>query len=245
MKTMAVEREEVDQRRDERQQDLEEDHVRQGAPADPAVSRGVAADDGALVLPDRLHRAERPAVALTPEPAEGRGRLGPGSRVLGVDHPVTQAPDGEGEVGVLGEGVARARRRPRGACSRRNAPIAPGTVGVHCSTSYMRRSRLKPMTYSMCCQRPSRPRRLPTFVLPATAPTRGSASGCDEAVDGVALEDGVAVDHDDDLGVRVQDARRQRRGLAAVGRRMRRTPLEPRSPPRSRPWRRWSRRRRR
>src|SRR5205807_576589 len=60
---------------------------------------------------------------------------------------------------------------------RRNAPIAPGTVGVHCRTSYIRRSRLNPITYSMCCQRPSRPRRLPTFVFPDTAPTAGSASG--------------------------------------------------------------------
>src|SRR5829696_9180601 len=54
--------------------------------------------------------------------------------------------------------------------SRLKAPIAPGTVGMHCKTSYMRRSRLNPITYSMCCQRPSKPRRLPTFVLPETAP---------------------------------------------------------------------------
>ena len=56
--------------------------------------------------------------------------------------------------------------------------IAPGTVGMHPSTSYMRRSRLNPMTYSMCCQRPSRPPRLATLVLPETAPTRSSANGC-------------------------------------------------------------------
>ena len=57
--------------------------------------------------------------------------------------------------------------------SRRNAPMAPGTVGMHRSTSNIRRSRLNPITYSMCCQRPSSPRRLPTFVLPETAPTSG------------------------------------------------------------------------
>ena len=34
------------------------------------------------------------------------------------------------------------------------------------------------MTYSMCCQRPTMPRRLPTLTLPATAPTAGSANGC-------------------------------------------------------------------
>jgi len=30
----------------------------------------------------------------------------------------------------------------------------------------------------MCCQRPSIPRRFPTFVFPETAPTVGSPSGC-------------------------------------------------------------------
>ncbi len=61
---------------------------------------------------------------------------------------------------------------------RRNAPTAPGTVGMHSARSNRRRSRLKPTTYSMCCQRPSRPPRLTTLALPETAPTRGSAKGC-------------------------------------------------------------------
>ncbi len=55
--------------------------------------------------------------------------------------------------------------------------MAPGTVGMHSSTSNMRRSRLKPKTYSRCCHLPSSPRRLPTLVLPLTAPTAGCASG--------------------------------------------------------------------
>ena len=46
------------------------------------------------------------------------------------------------------------------------------------SMSYIRRSRLKPITYSMCCQAPISVSRLPTLALPATAPTRGSANGC-------------------------------------------------------------------
>ncbi len=62
--------------------------------------------------------------------------------------------------------------------SRRNAPIAPGMVGMQRSRSYMRRSRLKPITYSMCCQAPMIVLRLPTLALPATAPTSGSAKGC-------------------------------------------------------------------
>ncbi|CAM5702471.1 hypothetical protein SGLAM104S_08892 [Streptomyces glaucescens] len=45
------------------------------------------------------------------------------------------------------------------------------------STSYIRRSRLKPITYSMCCQAPMSVSRLPSLALPATAPTRGSPKG--------------------------------------------------------------------
>ena len=36
---------------------------------------------------------------------------------------------------------------------RRNAPTAPGMVGMQCPRSKTRRSTLNPMTYSMCCQR--------------------------------------------------------------------------------------------
>ncbi len=62
--------------------------------------------------------------------------------------------------------------------SRRNAPPAPGTVGIDRVTSYTRRSTLKPTTYSMCCRRASRVSRLAILTLPDTAPTVGSAKGC-------------------------------------------------------------------
>ena len=73
------------------------------------------------------------------------------------------------------------------------------------------------MTYSMCCQRPSMPPRLPTFVLPDTAPTVGSASGRTRRRDGLRLEDGVAVDHHDDLRLGGEHAGGQGGSLAAVG----------------------------
>jgi hypothetical protein len=59
-------------------------------------------------------------------------------------------------------------------------------VGMQPNESYIRRSRLNPMTYSMCCHVPRIPRRLPTFTLPATAPTVSSPNGwtrrCSESV---------------------------------------------------------------
>ena len=41
---------------------------------------------------------------------------------------------------------------------------------------YARRSRLKAVTYSTCCQSVSSVCRLPTFTVPDTAPTPGSAN---------------------------------------------------------------------
>src|SRR5207248_11780189 len=64
----AVDRKQVDHWRHEGQKDLEQDHVGQRAQTDPAVVR-VVADHRALVLPDGLHRPERPPVALAPQPA--------------------------------------------------------------------------------------------------------------------------------------------------------------------------------
>src|SRR3954454_1499302 len=101
----AVEREQVDQRRHEGQQDLEEDHVGQCAESDAAVV-GIAAEHRALVLPDGLHRPERPPVALAPQPAQRRGCFGPSAGVLRVEHVVSATADGERQVGVLSQGVA-------------------------------------------------------------------------------------------------------------------------------------------
>ena len=113
--------------------------------------------------------------------------------------------------------VSAARRRRRPERSRRNAPIAPGTVGMHSATSNMRRSRLKPITYSRCCQRPSSPLRLATLVLPLTAPTSGSGERLDETADRVGFEDGVAVDEDEQVAAACADAGVERRRLAGVG----------------------------
>ena len=100
---------------------------------------------------------------------------------------------------------------------RRNAPTAPGTVGMHSSTSYMRRSRLNPITYSMCCQRPSSPLRLPTLVLPLTAPTRVVFERRDQVANGFGLEHRVAVDGHDDFSGAGVDTGVQGDRLALVG----------------------------
>src|SRR5207247_1308228 len=99
-----VEREEVDQRGEQRQRDLEQDEVRQRAPADPLLP--LAPESGSM-LPDRLEGPVAPAVALAPERDERRRRLGPGPRLLDVDDLPAGPAEGDRRVGVLGE------RRPR------------------------------------------------------------------------------------------------------------------------------------
>ena len=96
----AVDREEVDQRREQRQRDLEEDEVREAAAADRMLAR---TPERRAVLPHGLQRPVAPAVALPPEAAERRRRLGPGARVLLVDDAPAGASDRERQVGVLGE----------------------------------------------------------------------------------------------------------------------------------------------
>src|SRR5438128_249273 len=56
----------------------------------------------------------------------------------------------------------------------RHAPSAPGTTVMQFSKSKARFSMFWLVTYSSACQRVSQRERLPTFTLPATAPTLGS-----------------------------------------------------------------------
>ena len=95
---------------------------------------------------------------------------------------------------------------------------------MHWPRSNSRRSRLKPTTYSMCCQRPSSPPRLTTLALPDTAPTRGIREGLHQPPDRVRLEDRVTVDHHQQVERGGRDAGVERGRLARVGCRMTRTP---------------------
>ena len=57
---------------------------------------------------------------------------------------------------------------------------------------------------------------MPTFVLPETAPTSGSRKGWTSSRERAGLEDGVGVDHDDDVVPGLRDPGVQRGGLARV-----------------------------
>src|SRR5439155_25128687 len=93
------------ERRADGEEDLEQDHVGQGAPADSPLA-WIAGEQRAAVLPDRLHGPVGPTVALAPQAAERGRRLGPCACLLGVDDALARASDREREIGVLGQRVA-------------------------------------------------------------------------------------------------------------------------------------------
>src|SRR5205823_7091461 len=65
-----VDGERVDDQRAQREQDLEEREIGQPDEGDAPLRAVAQMTEGALVLPGRLHRAVRPAVALAPQRAE-------------------------------------------------------------------------------------------------------------------------------------------------------------------------------
>ncbi len=90
----------VDQRRDERQKDLEDEDVRQGKEAHGAVLA-----EGSTVLEDRLQDAEGPAEALPHQAVCVDWGLGECEGLVLVDDGVALFEEVHGQVGVFGDGV--------------------------------------------------------------------------------------------------------------------------------------------
>ena len=104
----AGDKHQVDQRRDQGQQDLEDEDIGQGEEAHGAVLA-----DGALVLEDGLKDAEGPAEALAHQAVGVDRSLGEGQGLVFVDDGVALLEKVHGQVGVFGDGVrSGSRRRP-------------------------------------------------------------------------------------------------------------------------------------
>src|ERR1700688_4599745 len=85
----------VDQRGDQREENLEDENIRQGKQAHGAVFA-----DGALVFEDGLEDAEGPAEALADEAIRVDWGLGKCEGAVFVDHAVALLEQIHGEVGV-------------------------------------------------------------------------------------------------------------------------------------------------
>ena len=94
------------ERRDQRQQYLEDDDVRQRDPAQHAFS-----GKGLAMFKDRLQNSEGPAEALAHQSAGIDRRLGVGERTIFVLHTISAAEQCHGEVCVFGNRVGVERSR--------------------------------------------------------------------------------------------------------------------------------------
>ena len=168
------------------------------------------------VLPQALQRAVRPAEALLGEAANGRGRFRPGDRPNCRSAPIALLLHADRQILIFGQrvGAESAHRISAERATRRPRPESRSSVP---SAASARRSRFCATIYSSACQRVIMLVRLPTFALPATAPTLGSANQRTSRAIVSRLELRVGVERDNDLAARAREAGIQRVRLAAIG----------------------------
>src|ERR1035438_10015955 len=90
----------VDEGRDQRQKNLEDQDVGESDPAEDAFAR-----DYVAMLPDGLKNSEGPAEALAHERIGAGGGFGEGESAVFVFDAMAVAQEGHGEIGVFGHGV--------------------------------------------------------------------------------------------------------------------------------------------
>ena len=117
-------KEPVHQRADGHQQDLEKPDRGQTEAAERPVA---GAAHQVAMFPQALQGAEGPAETLPGQGGPGFRRLGPGNGMRRIADPVAGAVQAEGQVGILGQGVAADAARGH---DRRAAPDA-GRAGHH------------------------------------------------------------------------------------------------------------------
>src|ERR1700719_795174 len=93
----------IDNRRDQRQQNLKQENIRYRNPSESSVARLA---DRVAVLPDGLQCAEGPAEALANQSFDGLGNFGAADCVFIVENFPTFAADREREVGIFSDRVA-------------------------------------------------------------------------------------------------------------------------------------------
>src|ERR1700737_2580060 len=102
-KQERTDEQQVNHRRNKRQQDLKQENVRNGDPAERAIPLPAYC---VAVLPDSLERAVGPAKALPDEGLQGLRDLGIGDSVLVIEDFPAPLADRYRQVRVLGHRVA-------------------------------------------------------------------------------------------------------------------------------------------
>ena len=188
---------EVDERREERQQDLEDEDVGQGEEA-----HGAVLGDGAAVLEDGLQDAEGPAEALAHEAVHVDRGLGEGEGLVLVDDGVALLEEVHGEVGVFGDGVGVVAAA---GLDGGGAPGADGSGDDHDDVEEVQGAALEVLAGDVFEGLPAGPEvdAVADLGVAGDGADVGVGEVADEAVDGVVGDDAVGVDADVDLLVDV------------------------------------------
>ena len=207
-----AEEHQVDDRRNQRQSELEDENVGQRDPAERAVFR---TEERVAVFPESLQRAEGPAEALANELAGGFGGFGPGDGFFVVADAPAEAADRDGEVGVFGDGVGG---DAAGGGDGFFAPSAERAGNDRDAIQKIERALLHILAGDVFERLPAREpaRAIADFHVAGDGAEFGIGEVAHEFADGVGLDFGVGVDGDDDFGVGFGHRVAERSGFAAI-----------------------------
>ncbi len=103
-KQQATEEEQVNDGGNQRESDLEDENVGQGDPTECAM---LQPEQSTAVLPEGLQGAKGPTETLSNEGLWSDGGFGPGDGIFVIGDAPAEAANGDGEIGVFGDGVRR------------------------------------------------------------------------------------------------------------------------------------------
>src|ERR1700676_192584 len=200
----GAEEEQIDDGRDQRKQQLEQKNMGKSDEAEGAVFR---AEESIFVLPDGLQCAEGPAETLADELAGSFRSIGPGDGFFVVGNAPAEAANGDGQVGVFGDGV---RGDAAGGLDSGFAPGAESTGDDGDAIEQIESALFHVLAGDVF------------ESLPASEPA-GAVADFDVASDGgsfgigeMAEQLGVGVDGDDDFGFRVGEGQAESGRLSAI-----------------------------
>ena len=201
----------VDERRNQRQQNLEDHNVRQRHPSEYTLT----GEDSAMLV-HGLQNAERPAKTLAHQAIRVDRRFGVGERHVFVFDAVTEAEQRHGQVGVFGDGVGvEASSRAHG----RHAPSAD-RAGHHADRAqHIECAAFEILAGDVFERLPARPQihAVTHFCVACDRPDLRVDEMRDQPRDGVGGDDGIGVDTDKQFSIAdVLDAVVESLGFARV-----------------------------
>src|SRR6266702_117274 len=201
----------VDERREQWEQYLEDERVGQREQA-----HGAAFRDCAAMFEDRLQYPERPAETLAHQPVHIDGRLGEGQRAVFIDHRIALLQQVHREVGVFGDGVGVIATA---VLDGSRSPRSNGAGYHHYDVEQIERATLEVLAGDVFERLPARPQ------VDAIAYLGIACYGANLRIREMAHQVGysivgdhaIGIDADVDIFLRAIEREVERIGLAAIG----------------------------